>query len=167
MVAIRAAMFHSGEIAAEGMSYLKNLVDKQVRAGADYLDLNVDEFSWNLAEQKAAMHWLVRVIEPLSSAPLSIDSSNQEILRSGIEACQGLAGKPMLNSASRERIEALDVAAAHGLPVVVTAAGANGMPSNARRAGRECILYSGCRAGEGNSTRSPICRRAGVSDLGG
>jgi len=120
-----------GEIAAEGMSYLKTLLDKQVKAGADYLDLNVDEFSWNLEEQKTAMRWLVRAIEPLSPAPLSIDSSNQEILWSGIDACQGLAGKPMLNSASRERIEALDVAAKHRLPVVVTAAGGTGMPANA------------------------------------
>ena len=131
MVAIRAAMHHTGAIAAEGMSYLKTLADKQVKAGADYLDLNVDEFSWNLAEQKAAMSWLVRAIEPLSPAPLSIDSSNQEILLAGIEACRRLAGKPMLNSASRERIDALDVAAARGLPVVVTAAGGAGMPQNA------------------------------------
>ncbi len=131
MVAVRAAMFYMGEIAAEGMLYLRTLLDKQVKAGADYLDLNVDEFSWNLEEQKAAMRWLVRALEPLSPMPLSIDSSNQEILWAGIEACEGRAGKPMLNSASRERIEALDVAASHGLPVVVTAAGGSGMPQNA------------------------------------
>jgi len=131
MVAIRAAMFHGGEIAAEGMRYLQNLVEKQVKAGADYLDLNVDEFSWNREEQKAAMSWLVRAIEPHAPVPLSIDSSNLEILLAGIEACRCLAGKPMLNSASRERFEALDVAAKRGLPVVVTAAGGTGMPSNA------------------------------------
>jgi 5-methyltetrahydrofolate--homocysteine methyltransferase len=131
MLAIRAAMYRMGEIAAEGRSYLQTLVDKQAKAGADYLDLNVDEFSWNRDEQKAAMKWLVEAIEPLSPVPLSIDSSSQEILLTGIEACRCLAGKPMLNSASRERIEALDVAAARGLPVVVTAAGGTGMPSNA------------------------------------
>jgi 5-methyltetrahydrofolate--homocysteine methyltransferase len=131
IVAIRAAMYGSGEIAAEGMRYLRTLAEKQVKAGADYLDLNVDEFSWNLGEQKATMKWLVQAIEPLSPAPLSIDSSNQEILAAGIEACRGMAGKPMLNSASRERIDALDVAAAHELPVVVTAAGGSGMPQNA------------------------------------
>jgi 5-methyltetrahydrofolate--homocysteine methyltransferase len=131
MVAVRAAMSGTGGIAAEGMSYLRTLIDKQVMAGADYLDLNVDEFSWNREEQKAAMRWLVRAVEPLSPVPLSIDSSNQEILLAGIEACQGLAGKPMLNSASRERIDALDLAASHELPVVVTAAGGSGMPANA------------------------------------
>jgi 5-methyltetrahydrofolate--homocysteine methyltransferase len=131
MVAIHAAMFGAGEAAAEGLRYLQAMVEKQVKAGADYLDLNVDEFSWNLEEQKAAMNWLVRAVEPLAPVPLSIDSSNQEILAAGIQACAGRAGKPMLNSASRERIEALDVAARHGLPVVVTASGGTGMPQNA------------------------------------
>ena len=42
----------------------------------------------------------------------------------------GRAGRPMLNSASLERIDALEVAARYELPVVVTAAGDSGMPQN-------------------------------------
>lgn len=131
MVALHSAMSGTEPAATEGMTYLRTLVEKQVRAGADYLDLNVDEFSWNLAEQKQAMQWLVRAVEPLSSVPLSIDSSNQEILLTGIEACKMTAGKPMLNSASIERIDALDVVKRFELPVVVTASGGTGMPSGA------------------------------------
>lgn len=127
MVALRSAMAGS----EEGLTYLRTLVEKQVAAGADFLDLNVDELSWNLDEQKAAMDWLVRALEPLSPVPLSIDSSNQEILLTGIQACDGRAGKPMLNSASIERIDALDVAQHYELPVVVTASGGSGMPANA------------------------------------
>jgi cobalamin-dependent methionine synthase I len=63
--------------------------------------------------------------------PLSIDSSNLEIIEAGMEVAAGHAGTPMLNSASLERLEALDVAAAAGAPVIVTAAGDSGMPSNA------------------------------------
>jgi 5-methyltetrahydrofolate--homocysteine methyltransferase len=131
MVAVRAAMSGVEPVAGEAMTYLRSLVERQVRAGADFLDLNVDELSWNLDEQKAAMHWLVRALEPLSPVPLSIDSSNQEILLTGIQACEGRAGKPLLNSASLERIDALDVARHYELPVVVTAAGSSGMPKNA------------------------------------
>jgi cobalamin-dependent methionine synthase I len=130
MVAVRAGMSGVEPVAGEALSYLKTMVDRQIKAGADYLDLNVDELSWNREEQKAAMDWLVRALEPLSPVPLSIDSSNQEILLTGIKACQGLAGKPMLNSASLERIDALDVARHYELPVVITAAGSSGMPSN-------------------------------------
>jgi 5-methyltetrahydrofolate--homocysteine methyltransferase len=124
MIAVRAAM--AGE--EEGMIYLRTLVEKQVRAGADFLDLNVDEISLKHAEQVKAMEWLVRMVEPLSPVPLAIDSSNLDTIRAGIDAC---ARKPLLNSASLERIEALDVARARQLPVVVTASGESGMPQNA------------------------------------
>jgi 5-methyltetrahydrofolate--homocysteine methyltransferase len=131
MIAVKSAMSGIEPQATEGLMYLRTLVEKQIRAGADYLDLNVDEISLKLEEQKAAMRWLVRAIEPLSTVPLSIDSSNQEILLAGIEACAGTAGAPLLNSASLERVDALDFARDRGLPVVVTAAGASGMPQNA------------------------------------
>ena len=131
MMAVRAAMSGVEPVASEALTYLRSLMEKQVRAGADFLDLNVDELSWNRDEQKAAMDWLVRALEPLSPVPLSIDSSNQEILLTGIQACEGRAGKPLLNSASLERIDAVDIARHYELPVVVTAAGSSGMPRNA------------------------------------
>jgi 5-methyltetrahydrofolate--homocysteine methyltransferase len=130
MIAIKAAMSGSEPRATEGMTYLRALVEKQIRAGADFLDLNVDEISLKLPEQKAAMRWLVGAVEPLSTVPLSIDSSNQEILLAGIDACARTAGPPLLNSASLERADALDFAGDRGLPVVVTAAGETGMPQN-------------------------------------
>ena len=130
MIAIHAAMSEAEPVATEGMTYLRALIDKQVNCGADYLDLNVDEISLRLEEQKAAMRWLVRSVERLSPVPLSIDSSNLEILMAGLDVCEGKAGLPMLNSASLERIDALDIAAGRGLAVIVTAAGATGMPQN-------------------------------------
>jgi cobalamin-dependent methionine synthase I len=131
MLAVRAGMSSDERLASEAVLYLHALADRQVRGGADFLDLNVDELSWNREEQKAAMAWLVRTIEPLSPVPLSIDSSNQEILLTGIQACRGAAGKPLLNSASLERIDALEIARCYELPIVVTAAGESGMPQNA------------------------------------
>jgi 5-methyltetrahydrofolate--homocysteine methyltransferase len=128
MIAVRTAMSGIEPSSGEATIYLRTLAEKQVRAGADFLDLNVDELSWNREEQKAGIKWLVRAIEPLSPVPLSIDSSSAEILWAGIQACAGRAGKPLLNSASLERIDALDIARDCELPVVVTAAGASGMP---------------------------------------
>jgi 5-methyltetrahydrofolate--homocysteine methyltransferase len=131
MVAVKSAMAGVEPAASEAMTYLRTLIDRQVRAGADFLDLNVDELSWNPVERKEAMSWLVRTLEPLSTVPLSIDSSSQEVLLAGVEACEGRAGKPLLNSASLERIDALDIVSRHELPVVITSAGASGMPQNA------------------------------------
>jgi cobalamin-dependent methionine synthase I len=129
-VAVRAAMSNSEAAADEGCQYLRTLAERQIKTGADFLDLNVDEVSLRHHKQLAAMVWLVKFIEELSPIPLSIDSSKIETIRAGIEACEGKAGPPMLNSASLERLEALDMAKARNLPVIVTAAGESGMPQD-------------------------------------
>lgn len=128
--AVRLAM-EEGDDAEVALAYLRTLALSQVDAGAAYLDVNVDEVSLKLEEQKAGMRWLAELLAPLSPVPLSIDSSNLEIIEAGMEVSGRQAGPPMLNSASLERLEALDLAAEAGGPVIVTAAGDAGMPSNA------------------------------------
>jgi cobalamin-dependent methionine synthase I len=128
--AVRLAM-EEGDDADVALAYLRTLALGQVEAGAAYLDVNVDELSLKLEEQIAGMRWLVELLSPLSPVPLSIDSSNLEIIAAGMEAAATHAGPPMLNSASLERLEALDLAAAAGAPVIVTAAGDAGMPTDA------------------------------------
>ncbi|MSV27390.1 MAG: hypothetical protein EXQ52_01395 [Bryobacterales bacterium] len=112
---------------SEGREYLLALVGRQSAAGADFLDLNVDEVSLRPAEQIDAMRWLVETIQSMTDIPVSIDSSNLETIVAGLDAARGRA---LLNSASLERIGALDIAASRGIPVVVTAAGEKGMPQN-------------------------------------
>jgi 5-methyltetrahydrofolate--homocysteine methyltransferase len=116
---------------AEGWEYLRHLVHRQEAAGAAFLDLNVDEISLKPADQKAAMAWLVRTVQQMTRLPPAVDSSNIDVIRAGLEACDPAAARPMLNSASLERIEALDLARQHAARVVVTAAGGKGMPANA------------------------------------
>ncbi|MDA0231183.1 MAG: dihydropteroate synthase [Proteobacteria bacterium] len=129
-IALAAAMSDKGEEAESGLAYLRALAHHQEQAGAAFLDINVDEYSLKPNEQKAAMQWLVGTVQTMSNLPLSIDSSNADTIRVGLEACQNIGGRPMLNSASLERLEALDLAVTHNAQVVVTAAGERGMPSN-------------------------------------
>ncbi len=127
-IGILAAMSGPELRANEGMEYLQTMVRLQEEAGADFLDLNVDEVSLRLEEQKSAMRWLVKTVQHLSSIPVSIDSSNLEIIQAGLEASDG--ARIMLNSASLERLEALDLAKRYNARVIVTAAGEKGMPQN-------------------------------------
>ena len=129
-IAVRAAMSGAEPAANEGMEYLRALMTRQLKGGADFLDLNVDEVSLYPDKQIEAMRWLVRAIEPLAPVPLSIDSSNLDTIRAGIQACEGKTGRSMLNSASLERLEALDLARERNLAVIVTASGSSGMPQN-------------------------------------
>jgi 5-methyltetrahydrofolate--homocysteine methyltransferase len=127
-IAIRTGM-GGGPDRDAALAYLRSLADRQVRAGAAFLDVNVDELSPMLAEQKAAMRWLVEQVQGWAEVPISVDSSHPEIIREGLDACRP-GSRPMLNSASLERRDAVGMAVEIGGPIVVTAAGASGMPSD-------------------------------------
>ena len=130
MIAIWKGMNEKGDEAAAGRGYIEKEVHHQVGAGAAYLDLNVDEFSYRLPEQEAAMKWLVGLVQSISAVPPSIDSSKAEIIEAGFEAYDGSSGRPMLNSVALERIDALDLVRKHDARVVVTAAKEDGMPED-------------------------------------
>lgn len=120
------------EESAEGRAYIKHEVDRQINAGAHYLDLNVDESSYRLEEQKATMEWVVKFVESVSSVPPSVDSSNPEIIEVGLTAYGGTQGRPMLNSIALERPEAVDMALKHDARAVVMASNEVGMPADAQ-----------------------------------
>ena len=130
-IAIQAAMTGKNPHAGEGLEYLMRLVRRQLDSGADYLDLNVDEVSLHLEEQKDAMRWLVQTVREICSIPLSVDSSNTEIIQAGLEAAEGNVVQTMLNSAAPERLETLDLAKQYHTKVIVQAASVDGMPENA------------------------------------
>jgi cobalamin-dependent methionine synthase I len=125
-IAVRGAMAGS----ADALDYIARQVERQVQAGTDFLDLNVDEISIRIEEQQEAMRWLVNAVHQMSPLPLSIDSSKSEILRAGLEACADHPQRPLLNSASLERPDVLDLACEFNAHVVVSAAGESGMPND-------------------------------------
>lgn len=120
-----------GADAALGRGYVRFLARRQVDAGADYLDLNVDEASNDVDERVAAIRWLVGAVEDATPAALALDSSAPEVLRAGLAVAARSAGAPLLNSASLERLDVLDLAVAEGCAVVLGASGEHGMPASA------------------------------------
>jgi len=113
-----------------GVDYLHALVRSQEAHGAAYLDLNVDEYSTDLAERLELVKWAAGVIQQVSTRPLSIDSSNVEIIRAGLQACDPAKGKPMVNSVSLERRAAIDIARQMKAVVIAAAAGEASMPAD-------------------------------------
>ena len=128
-IAVKAAM-EGGEDAQNGLDYIRHVVVRQVEAGVDFLDVNTDEIGYKHEEQQEAMAWLVRTVQSMTDTPLSIDSSLMETIATGMKAYDAAVGRPLLNSASLERSDALDLAVQHNACVVITAAGASGMPED-------------------------------------
>jgi 5-methyltetrahydrofolate--homocysteine methyltransferase len=120
-----------GADAELGRGYVRFLARRQADAGADYLDLNVDEVSNDLPVRVAAMEWLVGAVEDATPAALALDSSAPEVMQAGLAAAVRAGGAPLLNSASLERLDVLDLAGSERCPVVLGAAGASGMPGSA------------------------------------
>ncbi len=119
----------SEEAARAGRDYLIAAAIRQQRNGAHFLDVNVDEMSPDEGVRVRAMEWLVGLLEGAVGVPLSLDSSSLTVLEAGFRASTRPKGPLMLNSASAERPEALDLAAANGASVVLSAAGIGGLPS--------------------------------------
>jgi len=130
-IAVQLAMRGHAPEAGLGTEYLKLQIQRQVDAGADYLDINVDEISVHKPEQRKAMDWLVGFVQERSPIPLCVDSSDTETIEVGLKACANRAGRTMLNSASLERPDALDLVREYDSRVIVTAAGPAGLPKDA------------------------------------
>ncbi len=129
-VAIWQGVYGEGDARASGIDYIQQLARRQEAAGASYLDINVDEFSTDVEERVKLMKWTVEVAQGAVSIPMSIDSSNEAILKAGLEACDTERGRPMVNSVSLERQDAIAVAAGHKAVVIASAAGEAGLPAN-------------------------------------
>jgi cobalamin-dependent methionine synthase I len=128
--AIWQGCYGEGADRESGRNYLQALARAQAARGAAYLDVNVDEFSSDTAERVRLMQWTIDVVQQAVSIPVSVDSSSMEILQAGLEACDAARGRPMINSVSLERQEALELAARYRAVVIASAAGECGLPSN-------------------------------------
>jgi len=129
--AIYQGLRGSTEEREAGAAYLKAMAREQESAGAWFLDLNVDEYSMDIAEKIAAMEWAAGVVQTAASIPLSVDSSEPRILEAGLRACDKSKGRPMINSVSLERSSIIPIAAKAGARVVAGATGADRMPESA------------------------------------
>ena len=130
-VAIAQGCYGSGDAQAAGKDYLQSLARRQEAAGAAYLDINVDEFSTDIEERARLMQWTVALVQEAVSIPVSVDSSNLEILRAGLSAADPAKGRPLVNSVSLERTDILEAAREFNAVVIASAAGETGMPTTA------------------------------------
>jgi 5-methyltetrahydrofolate corrinoid/iron sulfur protein methyltransferase len=107
-------------------TYVRWMAARQIAGGAAYLDLNVDEVSPDVEGRLEAMAWLVQVVGPVTTVPLSIDSSDTAVMAVGLDLYDpGWAGgaPPLLNSAAADRTDVLDLAVRRGCPVVLSSTG--------------------------------------------
>ena len=69
-------------IAEKDKKVIQELAQKQIEAGATYLDVNVGTAA---VDQEAAMQWLVESIQETCSTPLCLDSQKPDVISAGLK----------------------------------------------------------------------------------
>ncbi|WP_035213253.1 methyltetrahydrofolate cobalamin methyltransferase [Desulfitobacterium hafniense] len=85
-------------VEARDAAFIKDIAQKQVDAGADYVDVNCGTMVFNEEETIA---WLVETVQSQVSVPLCLDSPNPKALAAGLSLIKN--GQPMINSISAEK----------------------------------------------------------------
>lgn len=119
-------------IVARDEAFLAGIGGRQVQHGADYLDCCVDEISPDSAERVEHMQWAVRTLQKHVQCPLSLDSSDEAVIRAGLDVYDHSAGTPMINSINLEpaRLPLLEIARDHGTKLIANASGAAALPAS-------------------------------------
>jgi cobalamin-dependent methionine synthase I len=120
-----------GAHAETAAAYVRAMAERQEAAGADWLDLNADEVAADSDTRALAIAWLVTTVEATATVPVAIDSSDVAVMAAGAAASGQPQGRLLLNSASLERPEVLDIAQAFGTSVVLACSSPGGMPASA------------------------------------
>ncbi|MBP7691242.1 MAG: methyltetrahydrofolate cobalamin methyltransferase [Anaerolineales bacterium] len=115
-------------IAERDTAFIQNLAQKQVEAGAHWLDVNAGTHPDREADD---LVWLINLVQGVTEAPLCLDSANPAALRAGLAAVKQT---PMINSISGEpaRLSGiLPIVAEHGCEVIALCMDDKGIPATA------------------------------------
>jgi 5-methyltetrahydrofolate--homocysteine methyltransferase len=90
-------------VADRNTDYIVDDVKKQQEAGANYIDVNAGA---RIGHEEADMRWLLEIIQPVATVPLTLDSPDPAILEMAFKLVEKT---PMINSISleRERFDAM------------------------------------------------------------
>jgi cobalamin-dependent methionine synthase I len=112
------------------LDYIAWIINSQVAAGANIIDLCVDEIAVDPAERHRTMVWLIPVAQRITGAVLAIDSSDPETIAAGLSVHDGSISRPAINSVNLEpgRQDLIKLAKQKNALLFANASGREGMP---------------------------------------
>jgi len=130
--------------------FIEGLVQDQVAAGADFIDVNAGIGQGSPEQELATMEWLIEVVQEVTNKPLTIDSDNPAAIRAALHKYKG--STMMINSvnAEPERLSSIAALAAERQALLVALAmGTDGIPDNVadRLAACDKIMEQSTRLG--------------------
>jgi 5-methyltetrahydrofolate--homocysteine methyltransferase len=115
------------------LTYLEAAVQSQLRAGAHIIDLCVDEMSPYPEARMEWMRWLVRTVQGMTDAIVSIDSSDPLTIEAGLKVHDPRKSRPFINSVNLEEGRSVlhAMAKEYNAYLAGNASGRAGMPYSA------------------------------------
>lgn len=117
-------------IAARDATFIQDLAQRQVAAGADYLDVNAGTAS---GSEPGDLTWLINCLQEVVDIPLCLDSANPVAIKAGMEHVKQA---PLINSISGEESRlggVLPLVAEYGCPVIALLLDEQGIPGDVER----------------------------------
>ena len=112
------------------LDYIRWIVGAQTAAGANIIDLCVDEIAVDPDVRHQTMAWLVPVVQNMTDAIIAIDSSDPETIMTGLRVHDGSRSRPAINSVNLEegRQDLIQEAKSRNALLFANASGRDGMP---------------------------------------
>jgi len=112
--------------------YISWIVKNQEENGAHFIDLCVDEISYYPEERLAWMQSAVKTMQSITDKPLSLDSSDSETIKVGLEVYDRGKSRPAINSVNLElpRLPLIQMSKDMDTYIFANAGGADGMPAD-------------------------------------
>ncbi|MFC1908794.1 dihydropteroate synthase [Chloroflexota bacterium] len=118
-------------IARRDSDFIANLASAQTESGADFIDVNTGTGHNGLAQDIAAIKWLVNTVQTATDKPLAIDSDRPEIIEAALQECRG--EEMIINSVTAEPTKLASIgplARERRAWLVALAMGTEGIPDN-------------------------------------
>ena len=87
----------------KNMDYIEWLIIRQIEAGANIIDICVDEICVDEEERHEWMRWIIPVVQKMADVTFAIDSSDPITITAGLEVYDCTKSQPAINSVNLER----------------------------------------------------------------
>jgi len=119
----------SAAIQTRDAAFIQLLAQQQVKAGAEYLDVNAVTESGNEVKD---LIWLIETIQAAVDVPLCIDSADPAALKVGVERATRTPMVNSINGDEKRLADLLPLVAKRESPVIALLLNGNGIPEDVK-----------------------------------
>jgi 5-methyltetrahydrofolate--homocysteine methyltransferase len=151
------------------MDYIEWLIIRQIEAGANIIDICVDEICVDEEERHEWMRWIIPVVQKMADVTFAIDSSDPITITAGLEVYDCTKSQPAINSVNLERGREvlIPLAKKYDALLLANASGRDNIPTSQEERVENLTTLMGMMDKEdipmGNRYLDPLCFPVGAA----